>query len=143
MRGTRALMAVGAALASLAVLPASPAARAAPPTGNWQGTIAVYRNGVLSERAFLELTIGSLRLGQISARATWLRPPKCIDFLRLARARPRQWRFSIAGTIGICAGTSWIYELTRRDARRLRLRAWSNLPGFQGEVYVGTLVRRR
>jgi hypothetical protein len=135
---------MAAAAALVLLLPPAPvAARTAPPTGNWQGTIVVYRSGVLRARPFLQLTIGSLRLGQVSARASWLSPPRCTDFLRLERARPRQWRFSIAGTIGICAGTSWIYDLTRRDARHLRLRATSNHPRFEGVVYAGTLRRSR
>ncbi|MGH3115664.1 MAG: hypothetical protein ACRDQ2_00825 [Gaiellales bacterium] len=125
----------------LLLLPAPVAARAAPPTGNWEGTIVIFRDGVPRGRAYVELTISSLRLGRISARASWLRPPRCTDILRLERARAGHWRFSIAATIGACTGRTWIYDVTRPAARRLRLRATSADPRFEGVVYLGTLVR--
>jgi hypothetical protein len=132
---------VAAASAMAAIAPVTPGAVSASPVGGWRGSIVVYRDGVPRRQLRLDMTISSLRLGRVSARADWRDRPRCTDILRLTRSRPGRWRFSIAATIGACNGTSWIYDITRRGPRHLRLRATSNLPHLRSRVYVGTLVR--
>jgi hypothetical protein len=140
MRGKTAPFAVALAL-SLLLQPAPVGARSAPPTGNWQGTIVVYRNGVLRARVPLLLAIPSLRVGRVSARADWRGRPRCTDFLRLEHARTNRWRFSIAASVGACAGASWRIDLTRRRPGQLELRAVSPALRYRGIVYRGTLRR--
>jgi hypothetical protein len=133
---------VAFACAAVLLVPTAPRAASAPPIGKWRGSIHVFRDGVLRNRTRLDLTITSLRVGRISARASWRDPrAPCTDILRLKRARPGRWWFSIAATIGACAGKSWAYDVSRLDSRRLRLRGTSNLPQYKSRVYVGTLVR--
>jgi hypothetical protein len=148
MRARRLAFWVGASLiptacAVVLLVPPAPRAASAPPLGKWQGSVVVFRDGVLRNRVHLDLTINSLRVGRIAARATWRDPPvpPCTDILRLKRKRPGRWWFSVAATVGACAGTSWIYDISRRDSRRLRMRGTSNLPQYRSRVYVGTLVR--
>jgi hypothetical protein len=125
----------------MALLPAPVGARVAPPTGNWQGHIVVFRNGVPRTRVPLLLAIPSLRVGRVSARADWRGRPRCTDFLRLEHARAGRWRFSIAASVGACAGTSWRIDLTRRRPGRLELHAVSSALRYRGIVYRGMLRR--
>jgi hypothetical protein len=141
MRGKPALIAVGV-LVLLLLLPGHVAAKsAAPPTGNWQGTIVMYRNGVARARVPLLLAIPSLRVGRVSARADWRARPRCTDFLRLERVRAGRWHFSIAASVGACAGASWKFDLTWRRPGQLELRAVSRALRYRGIVYRGTLRR--
>jgi hypothetical protein len=140
MRATGTL-AVGIAVVLLA--PTGPRAASAPPIGKWRGSIVVFRDGVPRRRTHLDLNINSLQVGRIAATASWRDAPRCVDILRLKRARPGRWVFSIATAIGACAGTSWIYDITRQDSRRLHMRGTSNLPQYKSRVYIGTLVRSR
>jgi hypothetical protein len=140
MRGKTALVAMALA-PGLLLQPAPAGARAAPPTGNWEGTIAVYRNGVLRARVPLLLAIPWLRVGRVSARADWRARPRCTDFLRLERARAGRWHFSIAASVGACAGRSWKFDLTWRRPGQLELYSVSRALRYRGIVYRGTLRR--
>jgi hypothetical protein len=141
MRTRRAVPYLAAGAAALALVPATAEARVAPPTGNWQGNIAVYRNGVLRGRVPLLLAIPSLRVGRVSARADWRGRPRCTDFLRLEHARAGRWHFSIAASVGACAGSSWKFDLTRSRPGQLELRAVSPALRYRAIVYRGTLRR--
>jgi hypothetical protein len=140
MRGKTALIAVALALAPL-LQPAPVGAGAAPPTGNWQGSIVVYRNGAPRARVPLLLAIPWLRVGRVSARADWRARPRCTDFLRLERARAGRWHFSIAASVGGCAGKSWKFDLTWRRPGQLDLYSVSPALRYRGVVYRGTLRR--
>jgi hypothetical protein len=143
MRTRRAVPYLATGAAALTLASAAAEARVAPPTGNWRGTVVIVRDGVPRGSWPLQLTITSLRVGRIAARAYWPGPPRCMDILRLERARRENWRFSIAATIGACLGRSWVIDLTRRTPRRMSFRGTSSLPRFVGLVYSGTLVRSR
>jgi hypothetical protein len=133
--------ALAAAIVAVLLVPPAPQSASRPPIGKWQGSIVVFRDGVPRRRTHLDLHINSLHVGRIAATASWRDAPRCVDILRLKRARPGRWWFSIATAVGACAGTSWIYDITRQDSRRLHMRGTSNLPQYRNRVYVGTLVR--
>ena len=140
MRGKTALL-VGVMTLTLHLQPTPAGARVAPPTGNWQGTIVMYRSGVARARVPLLLAIPSLRVGRVSARADWRARPRCTDFLRLERVRAGRWHFSIAASVGACAGASWKFDLRWRRPGQLELRAVSRALRYRGIVYRGTLRR--
>jgi hypothetical protein len=143
MRVWRTVASSAAGVAAFTLLPGTIEARVAPPTGTWQGTVVILRDGVPRGRWQVQLTITSLQVGRISARAYWPGPPRCMDILRLERARAGHLRYSIAATVGACLGRSWVIDLTRRAPRRMVFRGTSKLPRFAGLVYTGTLVRPR